>query len=230
MAVTYFSTARTLTTMASAIAWFESPRAIRPSASLSRGVRRVSDGRVERRAPVAHPADGGGELGDVGDAVLQEVADTVDALGEQLGRQPDLDVLGEHEDAHERPPPPDLPGRPQPLVGEGRRQADVDHDDVGRDLVGAAEKRGRVVVGADHVDAGVVEEADESGPQEHRVLGQCDPQNVSGHPADRGFGGSVPVSSQPPAARSLEPAGCHGARGKTGARSRRRPSRGSEIR
>ena len=67
---------------------------------------------------------------DLGDPVLQQVAGALRGLGEQLHREPDLDVLGEDEDADARVLLADLDRRPQPLVGVGRRQADVDDDDV----------------------------------------------------------------------------------------------------
>src|SRR5690606_8998070 len=54
---------------------------------------------VERRAAGADPAHGLQELGHVGDAVLQEVAEAGGVVGQQLAGVGLLDVLGEDEDA-----------------------------------------------------------------------------------------------------------------------------------
>ena len=112
MLVTCFSTARSVTTSRSAIAWFERPSAISSSTSRSRGVSSSSgssraaaadelrdDRRVERRAALGDAPHRGGELVDVGDAVLEQVADALGAVGEQLERVARLDVLREHEHA-----------------------------------------------------------------------------------------------------------------------------------
>ena len=59
----------------------------------------ADDGRVERRSALADAPHGRGELLQVGDAVLQEVADTFGALGEQIHCVRRLDVLREDEHA-----------------------------------------------------------------------------------------------------------------------------------
>ena len=52
---------------------------------------------IERRAAVGNSPDGGAELVQVGDAILEEVADTFCASGEKLERVARLDVLREDE-------------------------------------------------------------------------------------------------------------------------------------
>jgi hypothetical protein len=59
----------------------------------------ADDGRIERRAALGHAAHGRGELLDVGDPVLQQVADALGAVRKQLHRVAGLDVLGQDEDA-----------------------------------------------------------------------------------------------------------------------------------
>ena len=94
MLLTCFSTALSVTTSDRAIAGLLRPSAISASTSRSRGVSRSSGSRrrrpgqqlgddlgIERRAAGADPPHGGEELGDVGDAVLEEVPD-------RLGRSP----------------------------------------------------------------------------------------------------------------------------------------------
>ena len=93
---------------------------------------RRDDHRVERRAAVGDPPHRGDELLDVADPVLEQVADAFGRVGEQLHRQPELEVLREHEHADRRMVGADLERRPQPFVGVGRRQPDVDDRDVRR--------------------------------------------------------------------------------------------------
>ena len=54
-------------------------------------------------------------------------------VGQQLRRVAGLDVLGEEQDPERRVLPAELDGRPEALVGEGRRHPDVDHRHVGAD-------------------------------------------------------------------------------------------------
>src|SRR3954462_6499457 len=70
------------------------------------------------------------ELVDSRDPVLQQVADALGAGCEQLGRVDLRDVLREHGHRKTRPDPPGRDRGAQSLVGEGRRQAYVDHGDV----------------------------------------------------------------------------------------------------
>ena len=143
MLVTCFSTARSVTTSCSAIAAFERPSAISSSTSRSRGVSSADgivaalpadelrdDRRVERGAALADAPHRRDELVDVGDAVLEQVADALGALGEELERVGGLEVLREHEHAGLRVLLADLRRRPQALVGLRRRHADVDDRDV----------------------------------------------------------------------------------------------------
>ena len=147
--VTCFSTARSVTTSASAIALFERPSAISPSTSRSRGVSDCSgilaapaaeqqrdDLRIERRAAAGDAPHGVGERVHVGDAVLEQVAG----------------ALGRAATAGRARRPPRRTGRARARRSPGcsarmacaarrpssvwrRRHADVDHGDVG--LVGA---------------------------------------------------------------------------------------------
>ena len=187
MLVTCFSTARRVTNRRSAIAWFERPSAISSSTSRSRGESSSSgssrrclpdeladDGRIERRAALGDAPDGRGELLHVGHAVLEQVADALGALREELHRVARLDVLGEDEHAGGRVPLADLLRRAQPFVGLGRRHPDVDdrdiglvHRDVAQQVLGVSRLR-------DDVEAGVPEQARDSLAQEHGVVGEHD--------------------------------------------------------
>jgi hypothetical protein len=88
------------------------------------------DGRIERRPALTDATDGSGELLHVRHAVLEQIADTLGVLAEQLHRIGRLDVLREDEYAAVRPALPDLLGGTQSLVGLRRRHPDVDQGDV----------------------------------------------------------------------------------------------------
>ena len=123
--VTCFSTARSVTTSSSATARFERPSAISPSTSRSRGVSSSSGSSarlrlehvrhhlgVERGPAVGHARHRVGEQLHVGHAVLQQVADAVAALGQQVDRVALLDVLGEDEHALSTAAPRAAPAPP----------------------------------------------------------------------------------------------------------------------
>ena len=144
MLATCFSTAPPEMTRAAAIPALERPSAIRASTSRSRGVSAgqaagVAAGaeeladhlRVEGGAAGGDPGQRVGELGHVGDPVLEQVADPGGAALQQPGGVPGLDVLGEHQHAGPGMPAAELDGGPQSLVGVGGRHPDVDHGDVG---------------------------------------------------------------------------------------------------
>jgi hypothetical protein len=83
---------------------------------------RPDDLRVEHGAALRDAGDGLEEVADVGDAVFQQVAHARRGPGEQLGRGPGLDVLGEDEHADLRMVVMDRLGSAQSLVGVGGRR------------------------------------------------------------------------------------------------------------
>ena len=112
MLVTCFSTARGEMNSRWPIAWFDRPSAISSSTSRSRGESRATGSsraiaadelgdheRVECRAALGDAANRGDELVDVGDAVLEQVAEPLGALAEQLDGVGVSDVLREDEHA-----------------------------------------------------------------------------------------------------------------------------------
>ena len=142
-----FSTAPSVTTSSRAIAAFVRPWAISSSVSRSRAVsasigvalqravalahQRADHLAVQRRAAGGDPADRVDERPDLGDPLLEQVADAALAGGQQLARVGRLDVLGEHQHRQLRMAPPRLQRRPDPLVGERRRQPHVADRQVG---------------------------------------------------------------------------------------------------
>ena len=95
----------------SPIAWFDRPSAISARTSRSRSVRSSSgtrerrptstrdDRRIDDRTSLRDPSDRVGEILEVGDPVLEQVADASGAIAHQAQRERRLHVLGEHQDA-----------------------------------------------------------------------------------------------------------------------------------
>ena len=145
---TCFCTTPVETPSRSAIPLLERPSAISSRTSRSRGVSVVErtllavageqlrdDLRVERGPAGRHVAQRGREVLDVGDAVLEQVAEARGVLDQDPHRDPDLDVLGEDHDRRVRVAGADLARRVEPLLRVGRRHPHVDDHDVGRVLV-----------------------------------------------------------------------------------------------
>src|SRR5947208_2419803 len=83
-----------------------------------------------------------------------------------------LDVLGKDEHADVRVLVPDPLCGDQPLVGVGRRHADVDDRRVGSGKPDVAEQTARVLRLTDHVHTGLTEKADDALAREHGIV--CD--------------------------------------------------------
>src|SRR5215212_6716737 len=134
---------------------------------------------VEDRAALTDTADGVDEAADLGDPVLEQVADAVGAIGEQLDRVALLDVLGEHEDAGSGQLRADDPGRLEALVDVRGGHADVDDGDIG--LVGPDLSQQLLAVArlADDVEARVREQAHGALAQEDGVFGDHDAHGIS---------------------------------------------------
>ena len=88
------------------------------------------DLRVDRRTAGRDPAYGVQELRDIADPVLEQVPDAFAGLAQQLHGQAELDVLGQHQHGDRGVLPADLQRGAHALVGMGRRQPDVQQDDV----------------------------------------------------------------------------------------------------
>ena len=128
--VTCFSTALSVITSCSAMPLLERPWAISSSTSRSRGESSSSgsipaaaaehlphDLGVEHRAALADPAHGVRERVEVADAILEQVADALGAIADQVDGVALLDVLREHEDLGARAA---RRGSPSPRAGRRR--------------------------------------------------------------------------------------------------------------
>ena len=139
----------------------------------------ADDGGVERRASVGHAAHGRAELLEIGDAVLEEIADTLGARLEERHRVAGLDVLREQEHADRRMPLADLAGGPQPFVCMRRRHANVDDRDVGLVHRDVAEQVLRVPRLRDDLEPRFLEQPRHAFPEEDRVVCDNDPASIA---------------------------------------------------
>src|SRR4051794_36058516 len=137
------------------------------------------DLRVEGGAAAGHASQRAGELLDVADAVLEQVAEPFGALREEPHGGPRLDVLGEDHHPHPRMPRADLVRGAQPFVGERRRHPDVDDRHVGLALGDFAQQLlGRRCLGC-HVDVGAPQERGDALAHEDAVVGDHAPHGSS---------------------------------------------------
>ena len=153
---TCFSTTPAEMTSVLAMAAFERPWAMSERTSRSRGVsvaresaRRLAPEkladhfRVEYGAALRDPGDRVDEVADVGDAVLEQVADARRGAGEQIRSGPGLDVLGEDEHADLGMILVDRLRGPQSLIGMAGRHPHVDDGHVGQVRVDRLPQRAR---------------------------------------------------------------------------------------
>ena len=138
----------------SPMAWFDRPSAIRARTARSRSVRSSSGTRARRptstattagsitEPPRGDPSDRVGEIVEVGDPVLEQIADAAGTIAHQAHGERGLDVLGQDEDADRRPVfRADRLGRTQPFVGVGRWHPDVDDRHVRKVLARRPQQR-----------------------------------------------------------------------------------------
>ncbi len=147
-----FSTARSLSDSASAIALLFFPWAIWASVSCSRGVSIATGERaatprreedvdhlgVDHRAAACDFSNGARELLAVRDAFLEEVSATLGAGGEERKRVRGLEIVAQHHDTRIGVTLTQLLCRSHTFVGARRRHANVGQDDVG--LMGRHER------------------------------------------------------------------------------------------
>src|SRR5262249_15587905 len=147
------------------------------------------------------------EIGDVEDAVLEQIPDASAAgLSQQFRRVGRLDILREDEDGGVRCGSTKLEGGAQAFVAEVGRQADVDDCDV-RLLAERRVDKG-VCVGTrrDDVETVVAEEPCEPLAEEREILGDYDPHGSSAR-IDVGPPAGLETKSEPSSAstRRLRP-------------------------
>lgn len=160
------STVLVLSTSRSQIAWLERPSAMAQHLTLAcgesvqealltpAGEEAGDDLGIDDRLPLPDPPDGVRQLADVAHPVLEQVAEPVRAVLQELHREVGVHVLREHEHADVRMARPDRPCRPEPFVRVGRGHADVRHDHVGRVAVHHAQQRLRVAALANDLEPG----------------------------------------------------------------------------
>ena len=132
------------------------------------------DGRVEHRPAGRDALDGIGEQREVGHAVLEQVADALGAVADQVDRVALLGVRAEHEHADVRLRRADLQRRAQPVVGVVGRHLHVDDRDVRLVRADLAQQVGRVGGLGDDLEAGVAEQPHDPLAQQRLVFSDDD--------------------------------------------------------
>ena len=132
------------------------------------------DGRVKHRPAGRDALDGVGEQREVGHAVLEQVADALGAVADQIDRVALLRVRAEHEHADVRLRLSDLHRRAQAVVGVVRRHLHVDDREVRLVRADLAQEVGRVGGLGDDLEAGVGEQAHDPLAQQRLVFSDDD--------------------------------------------------------
>jgi hypothetical protein len=131
----------------------------------------LDEGRIDDRCAVDDPLEGLGELVDVRDAALQQVAAPL-AAREQVGRLLDLDMRGEHENRRLGQLFADLAGGVEALDRMGGRHTDVDDGEVGPVLPNELDQVRRVARLAHDLEARALEQAGQALAEEDVVVGE----------------------------------------------------------
>ena len=163
---------------------------------------------VQRRLAGRHAAHGLEEDRPVGHAFLEQVADPVGALPDQIEDVAVLEELRQDDDAHPRVELADLHRRAQPVVGAAGRHLDVGDDDVRPVVPCLSDEVDGVDGGADDGEPGALEHPDD--PLAHQGLILCDHETQG-----RLHGRTLAVAGPPPvlekvfrAALQADPARC----------------------
>ena len=141
------------------------------------------DRRVEHRPAGGDAPHGVGEQLEVGHAVLEQVADALGVVADQVDRVALLRVLAEHEHADVRLRRADLHRRAQPVVGVVGRHLHVDDRDVRLVRGDLAQQVGRIAGLGDDLEAGVAEQPHDPLAQQRLVLGDHDAHRRHGGPS-----------------------------------------------
>jgi hypothetical protein len=130
---------------------------------------------VERRPPARHPADRAREQRQIPHPILQQVANALGALADQLERISGFQVLRENYDADVGKARAYFSCRAQPIVGVPRRHLNVRHDDVGLVCIDLTSQIARVAGHADYFKPGIFEHCHDARPNQRLVLADHDP-------------------------------------------------------
>ena len=125
---------------------------------------------IERRAAARDAPDRVGEQRQIADAVLEQVADAVGAVADEVERVAVLEELRQDDHADLGLRGADLDGGAQPVVGRVGRHLDVGDDDVGLVRARLAQQIGSVRGDGDDLEAVLLEGVDDAGADERLVL------------------------------------------------------------
>ncbi len=132
--------------------------------------------RIDHGPALGNPSDRVGKVVEVVDAVLQQVADTAGAVGNQPQGEGRFHVLRQDEDADGGAVlGANRLGRSETLVGVGRWHSDVDDRDVGMMIPDRREELSRVAGLCDDLEAGFHEQPGDSFPEKDGIVRENDP-------------------------------------------------------
>jgi hypothetical protein len=135
---------------------------------------------VERRAALGDGAHRVDEVAEIGDPVLEEIADAVCVVADELRDEALHEVLGEHEHAHRGQRAPDLDRRAEPVVGQVGRHPHIDDGHVGLVRTNLAQQVGRVPGPRDDLDPRFFEHSGDALTEQELVVGDHGTQRHRG--------------------------------------------------
>ena len=127
--------------------------------------------RVDHRGSPGDPLQRIDEIGDVGDAALEQITDAVTG-SQQVHRIVDGNVCGKHHDRRVRQFLPDQPGGVQALAGVGGWHPDVGDHEAGRHRANLADQLFAVTGLADDFESRALEQTGQARPKQDVVVGQ----------------------------------------------------------
>jgi hypothetical protein len=133
---------------------------------------------IEHRPAISDAADGVGEHAQIADFLLQQVADALRAVGDEIERVAVFQELGQDQDTCSRPVGTDLKGRPEPVISMIRWHLDVGDDDVRAVHASHPYQVACVVSRADYVESAVLEDVHDPFPDEGLILAHDDPNSL----------------------------------------------------
>src|SRR4051794_31732517 len=135
--------------------------------------------RIQRATTLPHPPHRSGELVDIRHTILQQVADTLTRLRQQLHRIPRLHVLAQHQHPHLRIPLTDPLRRTQPLIRMRRRHPDIHDRHIRLRKPHPPHQILRIINLANYLKPRIHQQPRHTLPQQHRIIREHYPHGIT---------------------------------------------------